>query len=266
LYRVVPAQLQARAGQVRCGRCMHVFDGFAALAGEQSGTAALEHPDRFRAEEKRAAESSSGAIDQRQGATDRPDKAAESPRLTPATVAAESAGTGVLVDEPAQSTARNGMRIAACVLLAALLAVQLAYTFRSQLAARSPAVRTILAGVCTVFACSVPLPHRPDLLKIEASDVHMLDPGRPGLIQLTTTLRSYADYDVAYPALDLVLTNATEHALARRIFLPAEYLDGTRDAEAGLPARAEITVALDLDTGNLNAAGFRVDLLAAPTP
>ena len=58
----------------------------------------------------------------------------------------------------------------------------------------------------------------------------------------------------------------TEHALARRIFVPEEYLDQTRDPHAGIPPRAEITVALDLDTGDLNAAGFRLDLIAAPTP
>jgi hypothetical protein len=84
------------------------------------------------------------------------------------------------------------------------------------------------------------------------------------LIQLTATLRSYASYDLGYPALDLVLTNANEHALARRIFTPDEYLDQSRDPQAGIPANAEITVALDLDTGNLNAAGFRLDLLPAP--
>jgi hypothetical protein len=33
-----------------------------------------------------------------------------------------------------------------------------------------------------------------------------------------------------------------------------------------MPPRAEITLALDLDTTNLNAAGFRLDLLAAPAP
>ena len=76
-------------------------------------------------------------------------------------------------------------------------------------------------------------------------------------------MRSYADHDLAYPALDLVLTNATEHAVARRISLPEDYLDGTRDPRAGMPPRGEITVALDLDTGNLNAAGFRLDLLPA---
>ena len=74
-------------------------------------------------------------------------------------------------------------------------------------------------------------------------------------------MRSYADHDVAYPALDLVLTNATEHALARRIFVAEEYLGATRDPRAGMPAHAEITVALDLDTDDLKAAGFRLDLL-----
>ena len=39
-----------------------------------------------------------------------------------------------------------------------------------------------------------------------------------------------------------------------------------RDVAAGIPANAEVTVRLDLDTGDLNPAGFRLDLLAAPAP
>src|SRR3990170_6732434 len=31
-FRVTPQQLQAQHGMVRCGRCAHVFDGFATLA------------------------------------------------------------------------------------------------------------------------------------------------------------------------------------------------------------------------------------------
>ena len=151
----------------------------------------------------------------------------------------------------------------ACVLLAALFLGQLIYVLRGELAARYPAMKAALTSACGTLGCVVSLPQRPDLVKIEASDVNMLEEGRPALVQFTATLRSYADHDVAYPALDLVLTNATEHALARRIFLAEEYLGGSRDPQAGMPARAEITVALDLDTDGLNAAGFRVDLLAA---
>jgi hypothetical protein len=152
----------------------------------------------------------------------------------------------------------------AAAALALLLLAQALFAYRSDLAARSPAFRSVLTSLCEHVGCRVALPQRPDLVRIEASDVHMVDANRPQLIQLTATLRSYASYDLGYPALDLVLTNANEHALARRIFPPDEYLDQSRDPQAGIPANAEITVALDLDTGNLGAAGFRLDLLPAP--
>jgi hypothetical protein len=147
-----------------------------------------------------------------------------------------------------------------------LLLTQAAYVYRSELAARFPAIRSAFTGICEITGCTVTLPQRPDLVKIEASDVHVTDVTKPGLIQLTATLRSYANYDLAYPALDLVLTNTNEHALARRIFVPDEYLDPTRDPKRGISPNAEITVALDLDTTDLNAAGFRLDLLPAPAP
>ena len=157
-------------------------------------------------------------------------------------------------------------RAAACAILAVFLAGQVAYAFRSPLAARYPGFKSVMLDVCDVAGCSVWLPHRADLLQKVGEDVSALDTARPGLIQVTVTLRSAANYDLAYPALDLVLTNANEHALARRIFTPDEYLDQTRDVKAGIPPRAEITLALDLDTSNLSPAGFRLDLLAAPGP
>jgi hypothetical protein len=61
----------------------------------------------------------------------------------------------------------------------------------------------------------------------------------------------------------VVLTNAQDHTLARRIFLPAEYLDAGGNSRDGIPPNAEITIKLNLDTGDLGAAGFRLDLLAA---
>ena len=261
---------------------MHAFDGFSALAGEQPGAATdpIHHePDTA-------------------GNTAAPSGATPAPAPAPAPAAPVSAAPVAASKMPAAApSAAGGMptepgraplagnriatplkekllykpsarakQISLCALLALLLGAQLAYALRSQLAARYPAARSALESVCDIAGCSVLLPQRPDLVKIEASDVHMIDAAKPALIQLTATLRSYASYDLAYPALDLVLTNASEHALARRIFLPEEYLDQTRDPAAGFPPRAEITVALDLDTGDLNASGFRLDLIAAPPP
>ena len=272
LFRVVPAQLQARAGQVRCGRCMHTFDGFQALAVEQAN--AVSEPVRF---EPEAAETPAGAPPASAPAPSKRAPAAaaavESPRAPPAPPVEESTPDATqtrlvtpLRHRVMRKPTPEGKRVALCVFLGVVLALQLAMTFRSQLAGRYPMLRSALGAMCGVAGCTVTLPQRPDLVKIEASDVHMIDANRPALIQLTATLRSYANYDLAYPALDLVLTNANEHALARRIFMPQEYLDRTRDPDAGIAPRAEITVALDLDTGDLNAAGFRLDLIAAPAP
>lgn len=155
--------------------------------------------------------------------------------------------------------------VGSAVLVLVLLA-QAAYYYRSDLAARNPALKPILNKMCTLAGCRVPLPQRPRLISIEASDMQAIDPGRPGVIRLTATLRNHATYDVGYPALDLVLTTSREHTLARRVFLPREYLDLTRNPEAGIPAKAEITVGIDMDTGDLGAAGFRLDLLPAPAP
>jgi len=41
-FRVQPAQLVARSGRVRCGKCSGVFDAVSCLVGEQGGPAALE--------------------------------------------------------------------------------------------------------------------------------------------------------------------------------------------------------------------------------
>ena len=152
---------------------------------------------------------------------------------------------------------------AAAAFMSLVLAAQAAYAYRGELVANYPAIKPIFARFCNVAGCRVPLPQRPQLIVIEASDLQVEDQLRPGMIQLTATLRNHAGYEVGYPALDLVLTNTKQHALARRIFLPAEYLE-QRDGEAvGLAAHAEVTIRLVLDTGDLGAAGFRLALLPA---
>jgi hypothetical protein len=151
-------------------------------------------------------------------------------------------------------------------LLVFLLAGQAAYHYRAELAVRFPGLKPYLVKLCGPLQCEVLPPQRPRQIAIEASDLQAIDPARPGRIQLTATLRNHAGHDLGYPALDLVLTNTKEHTLARRVFLPREYLERGKDVASGLPANAEITVRLDLDTGDLSPAGFRLDLLPAPQP
>ena len=287
LFRVTPNQLQAKSGRVRCGRCMNAFDAYDALAAETAnilpapgavpaaadGAAAADKPAAAPEPLTPAPASTSAGVAPTAAIAEPP---SAPPHPSPAESASASASPAP--SPPDESSHRGGRRFVAsfsnptpaqlgsaiAIALALLLVVQAAIAYRSEIVARSPALRSVVTSICDRVGCRVSLPQRPELVRIEASDVHMVDANRPQLMQLTATLRSYAGYDLAYPALDLVLTNANEHALARRIFRPDEYLDATRDPGAGIPANAEITVALDLDTGDLNAAGFRLDLLAAP--
>jgi hypothetical protein len=145
------------------------------------------------------------------------------------------------------------------------LAAQAAYLYRGQIAANVPDLRPQLNEACAFLHCKVALPQSPRQINIEASDMQAIDPSNPGLITLMATLRNQAPTTLGYPALDVVLTDAQDHTVARRIFYPTEYLEPGKDIAVGMPPDVEVNVKLDIDSGDLGAAGFRLDLLAAPT-
>lgn len=312
LFRVAPRDLQARQGEVRCGRCMKVFDGFKTLVTLPGApvpaadarpvpvdTPAPTLPEPVASPEPaQEPPSPATAVEQPLPEIPVPSAAATSEPVAPqppldllgdpvtlnipaeavpdvaepAQVIVHASQGKLSVDADAEPTfmtappPAKGRRwwLAGSLLLMFGLAVHATYAFRGEIAARYPAVKPALAEACAAVGCRVPLPQRPKLINIEASDLQIPDTARPGVIQLTATLRNHAGYDVGYPALDLVLTNKNDHTLARRIFLPEDYLARERNPLDGMPANAEVTVRLDLDTGDLGAAGFRLDLLAAP--
>jgi predicted Zn finger-like uncharacterized protein len=234
-FRVTPQQLQAHHGTVRCGHCAYIFDGFQSLATQPE---------------------------------DVPTEAAISsvrPVPDPVRVVVEPAETAPRFVMPPESIAapkQRGLTFGIFLMLA-VLAGQAAYLWRGEIAANAPMLRPQLEKLCGLLRCTVALPQQPRQISIEASDMQATDPTNPGLIVLTATLRSHAAVLLGYPALDVVLTDNDDRTVARRIFLPAEYLDSTEDVHTGIAPSAEITVRLNLDTGDLGAAGFRIDLLPA---
>ncbi len=328
VFRVNPGQLQAHGGQVRCGRCLQVFDALAALAPEPALSEAGEAQWQPSAVMQEAAPATAGTPEPVAAEASGPvphesaePVIAEAPDMAPSVSLPEAGeaapvanpdGAAVELEDllpdpppapyddlqpqarlhdsadvaaaapqsvsevdadnpfvqppagmpPAQR--RRRLLAAGSVLLAVVLAGQALFFYRSEVAARHPLARQWLGELCASAGCTLSLPQRPQSILIEASDLQVADPANPNRIQLTATLRNHADHDVGYPALDLVLTNVNDHTLARRIFLPAEYVGAGRDLQAGIAANAEMTVRLALDTGNLGAAGFRLAVLAAP--
>ena len=262
LFRVTPEQLQARQGQVRCGHCMTVFDGQQALTALPESAVNAGTGDLAGFELEAVAEPAKGVTAPQLPIA----RAAEAVNeLTDYGPAPEQLS---LDDQLYPGEQRRGARwwAVGAALLAFALGGQAVYLYRADLAAQYPGLKPYLVQFCDLLRCTVSPPQRPKQIAIEASDLQAMDTARPGIIQLTATLRNHAGHDLGYPALDLVLTNTKEHTLARRLFTPREYLERGRDVMAGIPANAEITVRLDLDTGDLNPAGFRLDLLPAPMP
>lgn len=136
--------------------------------------------------------------------------------------------------------ARIGLALGS-VLLVAALATELALIFRSPLIVALPGLRPALQALCLPLACSASWPMRPDLLAVVSSELESV-PGTDAF-ELDTVLRNRADFALALPAIELTISDDIGHAVARKVFLPADYTAGAGRLD---PAAANIGPGADL--------------------
>ena len=253
-FRVTTPQLQASGGQVRCGHCETIFDAFATLTAHapqlaSQGPAAAaaqplhEHPF---ATESSAQPVFAGApfLQEANPQPGRPDPAAS------------------LYEwefRMPESPPRTLLWSVLALVLSIVLAVQAVLAFRTEIMMLVPQTRSYYAQICESLGCMIGLPKLSNYLHIEESDLKAVDPSHPNEIQLLLSVRNRAQIELAYPAFELTLTDSLQQALARRVFLPAEYLPPTAQT-GGLKAGTELPIQLYLDTGALRAAGYRLYL------
>ena len=243
-FRVAPAQLSARGGKVRCGKCGHVFDGVNSLVAEGPATAGNEPPKEsepspqlglFEAAKKLPAMPGAGAA------------------------ANEDAAAPRFLDDMPPPKRRLAWVLAVSFACAALLAQT--YVFRNDIAAAFPKIYPVLAAACAEFKCELNLLRQPKLMAIESSDLQA-DSQRENVIVLNAVLRNQAPFAQKYPSLELTLTDERDEAVARRVLAPADYLGG---AAANLVARgigpgADAVLRVYIDTSGLRAVGYRMYL------
>jgi len=145
------------------------------------------------------------------------------------------------------------------LLLFLVLLVQAAYFLRVEMAARLPGIKPGMTLICAKINCTLPLPQKIDLLSIESSELEA-DTMQANIITLHALLRSHAAYALAYPYIELTLTDTQDNPLARRTFSPAEYLPPGDAERLGFPANRESTAKLHLNTTDLKPAGYRLFL------
>jgi predicted Zn finger-like uncharacterized protein len=283
-FRVSPAQLSARGGRVRCGKCSSAFDGVTNLLTEDAVAALPEEPSP----QMGLFEIPETPDDDRPlpGATipGTADPVYATPSAQTLDVAAEK--TAPARSNPAPVRTIQGKTVVPAflaserpgaahtfvwallaVLALSALALQAALYFRTELGVLLPAARAHLETACDILGCEVKLPRRADLMSIESSDLQA-DSQRPGVIVLNALLRNRAPFAQEYPDLELTLTDQGERPVIRRVLQPGDYLQEKRAAvPLGMSGGAEEAVRIFLETGGVLATGYQLFLFyPCPAP
>ena len=258
VFRVTPDQLALRSGQVRCGQCKTVFDGLAqqvsvAKPSRSNGVAELT--------EKTATPSFTLQRREPEALEGLPEMPTEPALASIGDIGAEPASEDRF--SPARRRAPRRVQTAvawiATVVLLIFMAGQALFHFRDVIAARLAPARPVLATLCNVAGCSVRPLRDPAMsnLSIEASDLQA-DPAHRGLLILTATLRSRAVWALAYPYLELTLTDTQDRVVVRRALAPGDYAGGTADLQRGIAPNGEVAVKLFIDASATSQAGYQL--------
>ena len=276
-FRVTPQQLNARQGQVRCGKCGEVFSGFEALErvpdddtgtrllaarealerkphGEPAPPEALPELETIepRAAGEAPAPASAPAASSPEGAPHSA-RRGERPRETPAI--AEPLDLE-LEPVPARAPLARAWSFGV-VLLLLVLGAEAAYAFRAPLAQRYPVLRPWLESACARAGCTVHWSREERLLKLEDSELLEV-PGKPGEIALGARIRNLATVAQEYPDLELTLTDIGGQPAARRVLRPPDYLGHAPAPGEVLAAGAQVAIQLRLETPGLKATGYEL--------
>ena len=162
-----------------------------------------------------------------------------------------------------QSRTRRGFSIifgGGSLLLAVLIAAQLAVIYRADLLARVPQARDALTQLCAVFGCTVGWPTQVDQLAVIGSELQTI-PGTD-VLELTAVIRNRAGFRQALPAVEVTLTDSLNRPIARKVFTPADYLAAAGEPssriEDGLGSGSDYTIRLFFEARGVQAAGFLV--------
>jgi predicted Zn finger-like uncharacterized protein len=255
-------QLNQHGGKVRCGQCMHVFD-----AREQLISVAEDTTDTA---------DSSSLNDNTSSIVDAP--------ATPAVSAAESpndfteiAGADSTADTAEQqpsflgdaikknknrsnqitNKSRTWLWAFATLMLILIAGLQSIYFLRDEIAIYYPNAKPYLVQACQKLSCSINLPKKIEFIVIDDSDMQE-DAEHPVLIRFASTLINSGNHVVAYPNLELTLTDVEDKPVLRRIFKANEYLPAETNIADGIQAGTETRIKLAVTTSDIAVAGYRV--------
>lgn len=238
VFRLAGVQLHLHNGEVRCGQCKQVFNGFVEL---------IAVPDTYI----------------------RPVTLSLQP--APDQLAFDNAAA-VLITEPEtqlpaddfgiqqqDSSKTSWFWLILNGMLLILLLGQVVHTYRTEIFVAFPELRPALNEYCNLMLCEVNLPRHLHLLSLESSDLRISSSSDPDVVELSAIIRNHAPFPQELPTLLLTLTDINEEPLASRVFAAKDYLDSAVDQSA-FAGESEIHAQCFLNTHQLNATGYKLEL------
>ena len=144
---------------------------------------------------------------------------------------------------------------AGSVVLLLLLLLQVMTTFRNPLAAQFPQWKPTLVALCKLSGCQVDLPAQIEALSIEQGELQTL---KEQTFSYVSLLRNQSRSVQAWPSIELILNDANDKPLLRRVIAPRDYLPATIDVSQGFAPRSEQTIKLYFALDQLTASGYHI--------
>jgi len=158
------------------------------------------------------------------------------------------------------------------LLLSLTLALQIAHQLRNQLAAYHPELRAMLQQWCELAGCQITPPLRLDALQVESATLVRTNSEGPDTYRLVVVVHNRAPIDLAWPTIDLSLTDTDGSIVARKAFRPqdAQWFDNPegktegpasiKPLPAAIPADRSTALQWRLKAPELKLVGYTAEL------
>ncbi|MCH8181440.1 MAG: DUF3426 domain-containing protein [Proteobacteria bacterium] len=148
------------------------------------------------------------------------------------------------------------------------LGLQLMHQFRDLIAAHNPEARPLLTAWCEQVGCKIAPPLRLEALQVDSATLLRTSSEGPDRYRLTVTVHNRSDIGVAWPHIDLSLTDEAGSVIARRAFQApgARVVRGEGASQTltplpeAVPAQQSTTLQWSLRLDALTPAGYTAEL------
>ena len=151
----------------------------------------------------------------------------------------------------------------ACLVGLIVLALQLLYAYRTDIANSVPALRPVLEAVCKPLDCTVGYARRRDLISISSSSLQppagaaAIDDGRTRLV-LTVMLHNRYDKPQHWPALVLELNDLSDTVVVRKVLMPENYLT-PEQLKGPFGPQGALKISVPIEVTGVQVNGYQLD-------